>query len=955
MPRTYVALDLELTGLDRKVDEIIEIALVRFRGSEVLESWSSLVHTKRPISPRVQQLVGIGDHEVADAPSLDSLRGTILRLVGNAPLIGHSIETDLYFLQRQGIHLHNVALDTFELASILVPEAGTYSLTALCDMLGISLSKAHRALHDATATRELFLALWERFKTWNLGLLKELYQLAQQTGWALAPLLQELIEEKEAGPALLQAERPSAPAWRLSEYDFVPKERDSFPTLDPDSELTPIDPEPLVQILEPGGALSRTFANYEHRPQQTEMLEAVVEAFNTPTHLLVEAGTGTGKSLAYLLPAIQFATQNDQRVVVSSNTINLQDQLYSKDVPDLQHILPTPFRATILKGRGNYLCLRRLSAFRRSRQLTLEGARVLAKVLAWLPHTHTGDQAELLLVNDEFGIWRDIQATSETCLGDRCPHLGSGRCFFFRARSRAERAHLIIVNHALLLADMALENRVLPEYGYLIVDEAHHLEEQATSQFGLRVSRHDLASYLGTLDQPGSASPSGLLGQIPGLFHAFNVSEAMRQSIADRIEQIRNQIDTSLVHMETLYQALDSFMQEYQDPSARSQGAYDRHVRITSGLRIQPGWSEIEILWDNLAAPLHQIIQGLEHLSDWIQRLPDEANEERFDLLQQVKMQLMHGNEFYQGLQQILIEPQSDYIYWMSIAQYNQELVLNSAPLSVGDLLQERLFDEKECVVLTSATLRTDQEFSYIKQRLGLETPLEVAVDSPFDFESSVLLYVPKDIPEPNQPYYQKNVEEAIVNLVRATEGRALVLFTSNSQLNTTYRATRGILEKEGFTVYGQGIDGSRRQILDGFRNTPRAVLMGTRSFWEGVDVMGQSLSCLIIARLPFGVPTDPILAARAETFDNPFDEYYLPETILRFRQGFGRLIRSKEDYGVVAVLDKRLLTKAYGKAILRSLPRCTARMGPVTTLPLLAERWLDAERLAQVREKINS
>ncbi len=944
MPRTYVALDLELTGLDRKYDEIIEIALVRFRGQETLETWSSLVRTERPISVRIQQMVGISPRDLTSAPELESLRSTILRFVGSAPLVGHSIETDLFFLQKQGITLHNTTLDTFELASILVPEAQTFSLSALCEKLGISLPEAHRALPDATATRDLFLALYERFSAWDPGLLQELYQAAQQTGWSLTPLLQDLLEEKRAQQPLLSQQQTAA-SWRAGDYFFVPRERNSFPPLNPSEELTPIDPEPLIEALSPGGALSQAFPGYEHRPQQIEMLRAVAEAFNTPTHLLVEAGTGTGKSLAYLLPAIQFATQNEMRVVVSSNTINLQDQLYTKDVPDLQRILPMPFRATLLKGRGNYICLRRLAAFRRARHMTLEEARVLAKVLAWLPHTNTGDQAELLLLNDEFSIWQEIQATSETCLGDRCPYLGSGRCFFFRARGRAERAHLVIVNHALLLADLAMESRVLPDYRYLIIDEAHHLEEQATNQFGLQVARNDLAAYLGALGQPSSTAPSGLLGQIPALFHSFDISETMRQTLSDRIERINEQIDASLAHMDTLYRGLDAFMQDYQDAGGRSQSPYDRHVRITTGLRVQPGWSEIEIAWDNLAAPLRQILQGLEQIADWIQRLPEEQNEERYDLLQQIKAHLQRGQELFEGLQGIILEPRANYIYWASISQYNQEVTLNSAPLSVSDLLQERLFAEKDCVVLTSATLRTDQDFAYIKNRLGLEMPLEVALDSPFDYQSAVLLYVPKDIPEPNEPYYQKNVEEAIVELVRATEGRALVLFTSTSQLNTTYRATQHTLEKEGIIVLGQGIDGSRRQILEAFRNTPRSVLMGTRSFWEGVDVVGQSLSCLIITRLPFGVPTDPILAARAETFDDPFNQYYLPETILRFRQGFGRLIRSRDDYGIVAVLDKRLLTKSYGKTILRSLPRCTARMGPVRTLPLLAERWLHIER----------
>jgi DNA polymerase-3 subunit epsilon/ATP-dependent DNA helicase DinG len=257
-------------------------------------------------------------------------------------------------------------------------------------------------------------------------------------------------------------------------------------------------------------------------------------------------------------------------------------------------------------------------------------------------------------------------------------------------------------------------------------------------------------------------------------------------------------------------------------------------------------------------------------------------------------------------------------------------------------MLQEKLFANTDCVVLTSGTLRSANSFRFIEQRLGLEDPIELYLGSPFDFKTSVLLFVPNDMPEPNQPYYQKTVERALIDLCRATEGRTLVLFTSNSQLNAVYRAIRVPLEQDEIVVFAQGFDGSRRQILDNFRNTPKSVLLGTRSFWEGIDVVGQALSCLVITRLPFAVPTDPVFAARAATFPDPFHEYSLPDSILRFRQGFGRLIRSKEDYGLVVVLDKRLLTKPYGKIILRSLPPCTSRQGPLEVLPGLAQRWLD-------------
>jgi len=315
----------------------------------------------------------------------------------------------------------------------------------------------------------------------------------------------------------------------------------------------------------------------------------------------------------------------------------------------------------------------------------------------------------------------------------------------------------------------------------------------------------------------------------------------------------------------------------------------------------------------------------------------------RDELVQELKTQLQRGGELAAGLQAILIEPRTDGIYWISIARRDQEITLHSAPLHVGPMLQERLFSTKDCVVLTSATLRTGDSFRFIRERLGLEDADELAVDSPFDFKSAVLLYVPKDIPEPNQPYYQKTVENAIIDVCRAIGGRTLVLFTSNSQLNTTYHAVQRPLEREDIVVFAQGIDGSRRQILDSFRTTPQSVLMGTRSFWEGVDVVGPALSALMLVRLPFAVPSDPIVAARSETFDDPFHYYQVPDAILRFRQGFGRLIRSKTDRGVVVVMDKRVTSKSYGRLFLESLPECTVQQAPLMNLAQAAKAWVDA------------
>ncbi|MHB1294924.1 MAG: helicase C-terminal domain-containing protein [Anaerolineae bacterium] len=941
MEQIHVALDLEFTGLDPQRDDIIQVGMVKFRGAEVLDTYASLVHSTRTLPFKIQQLVGITPDELRDAPTLRALSGRILTFIGSHPIVGHSVDMDLRFLEHHGLPLNNLPIDTFELATIVLPEAQRYSLANLAEMLHIDLPQQHNALSDATATKDLYLTLIERLAGWDSAVLREIATLTSHTTWALRNVFRDAAERANPSAALAPP-----PRRRASGATDGTRHEEEVPRLEPTETITPVDAAPLSAMIAPGGVFEQTFEGYEHRPQQQQMLEAVVEALNTPCHLIVEAGTGTGKSLAYLLPSIYFAVQNGRRVVISSNTINLQDQLVNKDVPVLQRILPVSFHVAVLKGRSNYVCLRRLAQMRRGRQVTQEEARLLAKVLAWLPVTRTGDRAELLLVNSDLDLWANLQAGSETCMGDHCMYRQNGQCFFYRARARAERAHLIIVNHALLLSDLALDNRILPEFKYLIVDEAHHLEEQATEQFGINVARRDVYAFLAGLSHEGGDVPSGLLGTVPVLLQSEAISASARGVITAIIETLRTNVDAAQRRLYELFNVLAAFVENHADPRGAN-GPYDSTFMLTPALRTQPDWSNVEIAWEELSSPFRQILQDLERLSTHVENLAAQEDTPRDELVQEIKAQYQRAQSMWFGMNRILLEPEEEGIYWLALARKDDEVTLCSAPLHVGPILSENLFANVDSVVLTSATLQAENSFRYIEQRLGLEDPLELAVGSPFDFKSSVLLYVPKDMPEPNQPHYQKSVEQAIIDLCIATEGRALALFTSNSQLNATYRAIRAPLEQEGIVVFGQGFDGSRRQILDNFRNTPRSVLLGTRSFWEGVDVVGQALSCLIIARLPFAVPSDPVFAARSETFEDPFHEYSLPDSILRFRQGFGRLIRSREDYGVVVVLDRRLLTKPYGKTILRSLPPCTARQGPLESLPVVAKRWLDPKNRA--------
>jgi len=945
MSHTYVALDTETTGLNPERDGIIEIGAVQFRDGQVLGTWSTLVKPRQRLPYKIQLLTGIKPEELEQAPPIADVTERLTQFVSNSIIVGHNVRFDLSFLHQHGVPLKNPALDTFELASILMPGATSYSLEELTRALGIEVENHHRALSDALATKDLFNALFRRGLAMDLAILQEINRLAGSSQWPPRLFFREL-ERERARTAFTGAVREQLRAKGDLDQDslgLVLGRRERSEPLKPGSAKVLLDEEALAALLEPGSHFAAVFPGYEHRPQQIEMMRAVTRAFNVGDQLLAEAGTGTGKSVAYLIPAIHFATSNGQPVVISTNTINLQDQLFNKDIPDLQKVLPIQFRAALLKGRSNYLCLRRFRAFRRSPSLETNEVQVLAKILAWLPATETGDIAELSLRNDEQTVWRKVQAERETCLGDRCPHFRRGRCFFYRARHLAEAAHVIVINHALLLSDMMVDNRVLPEYHHLVVDEAHHLEARATEQLGFGLNRGQAHGILGSISHAlPTGQYRGLLSQIPQHLHGSSVSTGVRDQLGRYLVQLQGHVDQAQVSAGAFFDRLHEFVWSNLVPdSAKSGSTYDVRIELTEGIRHQPDWSDIEILADDLSSDFQALEKGLSHLHSGLSDLEDQGIVDYDDLLQAVWAAFERVHQLRQQVVAIVIELDSGGVYWLNVGARDREVSLHSAPLHVGPILRTNLFPKMETLVMTSATLRTGSDFHYVRERLDLRDADELTVGSPFDYGSSTLLFLPTDIPEPAQPNYQSAVSKAAIELCLATEGRALLLFTSHSQLRTTYRAISRPLEEAGIVVYGQGLDGSRRQLLERFKSNPRAVLLGTRSFWEGIDVVGPALGCLVIARLPFSVPTDPVFAARSRAFEDPFGEYAVPEAVLRFRQGFGRLIRSTQDRGVVVVLDRRVMSKRYGASFLDSLPDCTEYRGSVRELPAKAARWI--------------
>ncbi len=941
MSNVYVALDLETTGLDPQHDAILELGAVRFRDGEILDRFSQVVNPGRPIPRAIQQLTGITQAEADAAPPLSEVAAAFRRFVGNAPIVGHNVNFDVGFMRANDLYQYNPLLDTFELALITLPGLSSYKLGRIAEYLGVSLEHAHRAYDDAEATMRIFEAMRERLLEVPPKTIEQIVRMGQHADWSLTIV----FEEVQQAQVQRWANRRVVQKTALDQGPLFRRE----PPLQPVEYPEPLDVDALAALLEPGGPFDHYFERYEFREPQVAMLRAVAEAFNHSKHLLIEAGTGTGKSLAYLIPALAWAVQTGQRVVVSSNTINLQDQLFHKDLPDLHHILPFDFKATVLKGRSNYLCPRRLRKLMARPDLTAVEVSVLARILLWLPVTKTGDVSELTLVNaQERAVWQRVCSDPHTCSSARCGMDSPQPCYFYKARNQAESAHLIIVNHALLLSDIATEGGVLPEFHHLIVDEAHHLEGAATNALTMSLDHASFITKLRELAPSGGEIPTaGLLADVVTAIRQANVPADKADAVIDFSRRLATAIPNLDMQMAEFMDALDRFLMQHFGRQYDS-ALYDLRLRITKSVRVQPAWVDVEIIWDHLddalktfIADLERLINALNHLGNYPIADRDELEAELTALLESVVLAKEIGFE-------IALEPDPNAIYWVRRSKFTGSLTLNRAPLHVGNIIESHIFRKKDTVILTSATMRTANSFDYIRQRLNAIDVEELALESPFDYRRNALVYLPTDMPEPNKPDYQQKVEEAILQLSLATQGRLMALFTSYAQLLRTAEALRPLLEEAGFTLFVQGEGGSRQQILSAFRETEKAVIMGTRSFWEGVDVQGEALSALVITKLPFAVPNDPIISARSETFDSPFYEFSVPEAILNLRQGFGRLIRSTSDRGIAVFLDKRLMSKRYGRLFLESLPDVRIYKAPLANLPEIAQRWLAGEPLPQ-------
>ncbi|HYM25505.1 MAG TPA: helicase C-terminal domain-containing protein [Vicinamibacterales bacterium] len=628
-----------------------------------------------------------------------------------------------------------------------------------------------------------------------------------------------------------------------------------------------------------GGPLASALPDFEPRPGQIEMAAAVADTFERGGVLLAEAGTGTGKTLAYLVPAIL----KRERVLISTGTKNLQEQIFFKDIPALRAALGVPFTATYMKGRANYLCLHKLDQLADGVDAGAMGGHgvFLPMVRRWADTTETGDRAELTDLPEDLGFWNDVAATADTCVGAECPRYDD--CFVTRMRQRAAASDVVIVNHHLLCADAAVRQNaygeVIPACSHAILDEAHQLEDIATQYFGIGVSTYRVEDLARDVERSLMTLAGG--------------DVAVQHNVEQAIEKLRDFGRAFFTELAFVHRA----------PGASGRPKNEEKIRAT-----------VESLAD-ARNPAAELTGALDIVQDILLKLKPEDPEHGEEQAALAR----RAGELRDDVRFLMRASDTDYVFFVEFR--GRGVFLRASPVDVSRIVRELLLDRMQTTVLTSATLTVDGTFEYIRSRLGIREAGEIRLPSEFDYATQAVLYLPSRMPDPRSDQFAIAAAREVVEILRRTQGRAFVLFTSYATLRAVQAAAELSLD---YPIFAQGA-APRSQLLRQFRETPHAVLFATSSFWQGVDVVGDALSCVIVDKLPFASPSDPVTAARIEAIrgrgGDPFGEYQVPLAILMLQQGLGRLIRHRRDRGVLAVLDPRLRTKQYGRRFVDSLP----------------------------------
>jgi len=932
MNQRYVVIDLETTGNSpKKGDRIIQIAAVVIENQEVCERFASFVNPNRDIPTFVENLTGISNDLVNNAPTFDIIAPDVISMLENAYFVAHNVPFDLTFLQaeltRTGFpRFVGPTLDTVELTRMMMPSVESYKLSQLADILSLAHENPHQADSDAEVTAEILLKLLNKLDLLPLVTCQKLFKLSRYFKSDIKDIINHTIELK-----MKKATTDDEQYYDIHRGIALRKLKDVHPKINQNLEFGQIKQQ-IQKVLE-------TSQEFEYRLDQIRMMDTINNALESNQHSVIEAGTGLGKSLGYLLPAVIFANNNEKPVVISTNTIQLQQQLLNQDIPFMGRLLNIPINVAILKGKYHYISLRKFEQVLYDDDDNYDINLSKAQILIWLTETESGDVDELNLPSGGMILWNRINSSYENQNDQNPWHT---RSFYERARQKANEAHLIITNHSLLFSDLTTGHSLLPPYDCLIIDEAHHIETVASRHFGESI---DYVQIISILSQIGTLSSNGLLMKAEGIFKKVGLDN-------DYFEEIEELLNDIKIYVDELFRTIRSYVlanhTEVKPPVNRI--SYRYHPSKEQGK-----------LWDEIIETVDRIILLDKNLVNLVEKQQAKINKVRalatpYQLgnIADYYMSIYALDNLLHGVSDLLLTINAkERVTWIEAetkGAKNATTIL-SQQIDVSDYLADTLFTWKKSVVLTSATLTVNKSFDFFIKRLGLHDfqPITLSVPSPFDYNRQTAIMIPTDLPDITsviEDEYAHAIAIQIVEIAIRTEGRMLVLFTSIDMLRKTYEHLREMSLLEDYILIAQGISGtSKAKLTKNFKAFEKSILLGTNSFWEGVDIPGDDLKVLVIVRLPFSSPTDPVFAAKMKKIKdqggNPFRELSLPEAIMRFKQGFGRLIRTNHDRGVVFVMDRRITSTNYGKNFLLSLPEVEVHEESLTTLLEKMDKWI--------------
>ncbi len=701
------------------------------------------------------------------------------------------------------------------------------------------------------------------------------------------------------------------------------------------TEISLLKPGELSEILSPGGEISKLHNDYEYRIGQIEMLVGISETFNSDSVAIIEAGTGTGKSLAYLIPSIFWAIKNKEKIVISTNTINLQEQLIQKDIPFIKKALNIDFKSVLVKGRNNYVCLRKVAQLVTGEELFEDEILEFRNaIIEWADVAKTGTKDELGFIPSP-SLWEQIISESETCIKNKCPHFKN--CFFFKARKEMGAANILIVNHHILCSDISIrkakedytQTALLPVYTKVIIDEAHNIEDAVSSFFGTRITRFGLIKSISRIYKKNKKNPSGVLVYLEKKIRDISV----KYQSENKFQQCIEDIYTVKGIMENMTEPVNAFFNNtIEFVMKKLKNIISSQIRLTYHAHQDDEYKHLTRSAKSLAGVLHGLAGAIARLHTKLKKLEYHYREDMAGEILEIGNFAEKINNKANEIENILACKEKESVYWLDFKvkrDKNFTVTLNSCPVEVGDLMAEYLFSPINSVVLTSATLSAGDSFEFYKNRTGLNKITvkqvnEKILTSHFDYTEQAVLCIPSDMPEPNAYEFSEHFCNYSKDILLVTNGATFFLCTSFKQIRTLKSFILNDPDLSHLNVFAQG-DSDRSVLLKNFKLRQNSILIGTDSFWEGVDVPGDDLKCVVIVKLPFKVPSEPIYQARAERIEeqgfSSFFNYALPLSVIRFKQGFGRLIRSTYDEGVVICLDKRLATKSYGRHFIESLP----------------------------------